>query len=174
MARIAVLIDDAFEDSEYSQPAEEFRRAGHTLVHLGLTRGATVKGKKSGTAVTIDAPIADAGVDPYDALFIPGGYSPDRLRAHDEAVDFVRRFVRSKRPVFLICHAPQLLITADVLRGRKVTGWKSIRKDIENAGAHYFDRPVVEDGNLLSSREPGDIPAFVEAALKRLVAKVAA
>jgi hypothetical protein len=76
MARIAVLIDDAFEDSEYSQPAEEFRRAGHTLVHLGLTRGATVKGKKSGTAVTIDAPIAGAGVDPYDARFIPGGYSP--------------------------------------------------------------------------------------------------
>jgi protease I len=118
MARIAVLIDDAFEDSEYSRPAEAFRQAGHDLIHLGLTKGATVKGKKSGTAVTIDAPIEGAGVDPYHALFIPGGYSPDRLRAHDEAVDFVRRFVRSKRPVFLICHASQLLITADVLRGR--------------------------------------------------------
>ncbi len=83
-------------------------------------------------------------------------------------VEFVREFVESGRTVLLICHAPQLLITARVLRGRRVAGWPSIRVDIENAGAEYVDEPVVEDGNLVSSRKPEDIPAFVEASLKRL------
>lgn len=168
MSRIAVLITDMFEDVEYTQPAEAFRKAGHNLVHVGLTQGETVHGKKEQTPVTIDRAASDVSPDEFDALFIPGGYSPDKLRAHDAPVEFVRRFVESDKPVFAICHAPQLLITAQVIRGRKITGWKSIIQDIKNAGAEYIDRDVVADRNLVSSRKPDDIPAFIEASLAKL------
>jgi protease I len=159
-----------FEDSEYTQPAEAFRAAGHTLTHVGLSAGATVYGKKDHTAVTIDAAVKDVGTDQFDALLIPGGYSPDKLRVDDDAVRFAGDFVRSGKPVFSICHAPQLLITADVLRGRKITGYKSIVQDIKNAGAEYRDREVVEDGRLVSSRQPDDLPAFIRASLNHLKA----
>lgn len=168
MARIAVLIDNLFEDPEYAIPAREFGAAGHTLEHLGLQKGAEVRGKRNEASTTIDTLVGEAPVDRYDALFIPGGYSPDKLRAHEEAVEFVRRFAGTGKPIFAICHGAQLLISADVLRGRTVTGWKSIVQDIKNAGAEYVDREVVEDGNLVTSRQPSDIPAFVKASLGKL------
>jgi protease I len=168
MSRIAVLITDMFEDVEYTQPAEAFRKAGHELVHVGLSAGETVHGKKEQTPVAIDRSASDVSVDGFDALFIPGGYSPDKLRAHDAPVEFVRQFVKSGKPVLAICHAPQLLITAQVLEGRKITGWKSVAQDIKNAGAEYINREVVVDGNLVSSRKPDDIPAFIEASLEKL------
>ena len=168
MATVAVIIEDMFEDSEYTEPARSFKEAGHTVVHLGLKKGTTVTGKKKNTPVTVDQAVRDASVDGFDALLIPGGYSPDKLRAHDAAVRFVREFVESGKPVFAICHAPQLLITAQVLKGRRITGWKSIIQDIKNAGAEFVDQEVVEDGNLISSRSPADLPAFIQAALQRL------
>jgi protease I len=168
MSTIAVIITDMFEDVEYTKPAEAFRNAGHTLVHIGLKKGSTVHGKKDRTPVQIERSVREARPDDFDALFIPGGYSPDKLRVDDDAVRFARDFLNSGKPVFAICHAAQLLITADVLKGRRVTGWKSIIQDIKNAGAEYVDAEVVEDGNLISSRSPPDIPAFVRAALKKL------
>jgi protease I len=166
--KIAVLITDDFEDSEYTEPAASFKKHGCQLVHLGLEAGRTVKGKKKGTEVKIDRAVREAKVEDFDALLIPGGYSPDKLRVDESAVRFVRDFVASDKPVFAICHAAQLLITADVLEGRKITGWKSIVQDIKNSGAEYLDQEVVEDGNLISSRGPQDIPAFIEASLHRL------
>ncbi|MGZ3525286.1 MAG: type 1 glutamine amidotransferase domain-containing protein [Thermodesulfobacteriota bacterium] len=168
MSKIAVIITDMFEDSEYTNPAQAFKTAGHELVHVGLKARQTVKGKKRGTPVRIDKAVKDVSVDDCDALFIPGGYSPDKLRVDEKAVQFVKRFVETGKPVFSICHAPQLLITAQVLQGRKVTGWKSIVQDIKNAGAEFIDQEVVEDGNLISSRSPDDIPAFIQACLKKL------
>jgi protease I len=168
MSKVAVIIADMFEDVEYTGPAEGFESAGHNLVHVGLEKGSTVKGKKEGTQVTIDQAVDGASVDDYDALLIPGGFSPDKLRAHAAAVDFVRGFMQRGKPVFSICHGPQLLITADVLRGRKITGWTSIVQDIKNAGAEFVDQEVVEDDNLISSRNPDDVPAFTQAALARL------
>jgi len=168
MTKIGVLITDLFEDSEYTKPAAAFRNEGYDLVHVGIKAGSTVKGKKEGTGVRIDKTVRDVTVDDLDALLIPGGYSPDQLRAHEDVVRFTRDFVNSGKPVFVICHGPQLLITADVLKGRTVTGWKSIIQDIKNAGAEYIDQEVVEDGNLVSSRHPGDLPAFIEASLGRL------
>lgn len=168
MSKIAVIIADFFEDVEYTKPAEAFRSAGHELMHVGIEKGKTVQGKNQMAEVRIEQAVDTASVDEFDALLIPGGYSPDRLRAHPEAVDFARTFVKSGKPVFAICHAPQLLITADVLKGRKITGYKSIIQDIKNAGAEFIDREVVEDGNLISSRNPNDIPAFSAAALARL------
>jgi protease I len=168
MARIAVLIGDMFEDVEYTEPAKAFREAGHEIVHVGLKKNSTVKGKKKGTPVKIGLAVKDTGVGDFDALLIPGGYSPDKLRVDEDAVAFAREFVKSAKPVFSICHGPQILITADVLRGRKVTGWKSIIQDIKNAGGEFIDQEVVVDGNLVSSRAPNDIPAFVGACLKKL------
>lgn len=168
MSHIAVIVTDLFEDSEYTEPAQAFKEAGHTLTHVGLEAGKTVKGKKEETPVKIDESIESAAVGDFDALLIPGGYSPDKLRADEKAVKFAREFMQSGKPVFAICHAGQLLISADVIRGRKMTGWKSIVQDIKNAGAEYIDAEVVEDNNLVSSRHPGDLPAFIDASLKRL------
>lgn len=169
MSRIAVIITDMFEDSEYTEPVKAFGNAGHALIHLGLKAGQTVYGKKDNTAVTIDRSVKDAAVDDFDALLIPGGYSPDKLRIDTQAVRFAGEFVQSGKPVFAICHAPQLLITADVLRGRQLTGYQSIVQDIKNAGGRYLDKAVVVDGNLVSSRHPGDLPAFIKASLEQLV-----
>jgi protease I len=168
MSKIAVIITDLFEDSEYTEPARAFAEAGHALVHVGIQAGQTVKGKKEQTPVKIDQAVKDVAVSDFDALLIPGGYSPDKLRVDAAAVRFAKEFVESGKPVFSICHAPQLLITADVLRGRKLTGYTSIVQDIKNAGAKFVDQEVVEDGNLVSSRNPGDLPAFIRASLARL------
>jgi protease I len=166
--KIAVLLDDMFEDVEYTKPAAAFLKAGHTLVHVGFQKGNTVHGKKAEAQVCIDKSIREVEVGDFDALFIPGGYSPDRLRIDPLIVRFVKEFMESGKPVLAICHAPQLLITAQVLKGRTVTGWKSIVQDIKNAGATYVDAEVVEDRNLISSRSPRDIPAFIKTSLKAL------
>ena len=156
MSKIAVIIDDMFEDSEYTAPVAAFRGAGHEIIHVGKR------------PVIIDKNVKELSVEGFDALLIPGGYSPDKLRVDPDAVRFAGEFVKSSKPVFVICHGPQLLITARVLRGRKITGWKSIQEDIINAGAEFIDREVVEDGNLISSRSPADLPAFIKACLKKL------
>jgi protease I len=168
VSNVAVMITDMFEDSEYTQPAEAFQKAGHQLIHVGLKSGAIVKGKKQGTPVKVDKTAAEVKVGDFEALLIPGGYSPDKLRVDDQVVGFVKEFVESGKPVCAICHAPQLLITAQVLKGRKITGWKSLIQDIKNAGAEFIDQEVVEDGNLISSRSPVDLPAFIRACLKKL------
>jgi protease I len=168
MALIGVLIDTDFEDSEYSIPADAFKKAGHSITHIGLSKGIQVHGKRGNSSALIDTVVDDAKVDSFDAIFIPGGYSPDHLRVNEKAVSFVEQFVKSNKPVFAICHAPQLLITARVLKGRTVTGWKSLIQDIKNAGAEFVDKEVVVDGNLVSSRNPNDIPAFVSTCLSML------
>lgn len=168
MAKIAVLIDDFFEDSEYTRPAEAFRNAGHELIHVGVTEEKRVKGKELGTPVIIDRALSNVSPDAFDALFIPGGYSPDRLRAYPQAVELVKTFMQSHKPVFAICHGPQLLISADVLKGRRLTGWMSIIPDIKNAGGDFINEEVVTDDNLVTSRKPADIPAFIRACLQTL------
>lgn len=166
--KIAVIIDDLFEDVEYTQPADAFKKAGYTLINVGLKKGKIVIGKKREAKVRIDEAVKDVSAELFDGLLIPGGYSPDKLRIDEDAVQFVKHFVKSGKPVFSICHAPQLLITAQVLKGRKITGWKSIIQDIKNAGAIFLDQEVVEDGNLISSRSPQDLPAFIKASMQKL------
>ncbi len=168
MAKIAAILTDMFEDVEYTEPAQAFQDKGHLVVTVGLEKGQMVKGKKKNTPVTIDEAVGDVSHEDFDALLIPGGYSPDKLRVDQRAVAFVRKFVESGKPIFSICHAPQILITARVLEGRKITGYTSIVQDIKNAGASFVDAEVVEDGNLISSRNPNDIPAFIEACLAKL------
>jgi protease I len=118
--------------------------------------------------VEIDKMASEVSADDFDAIFIPGGYSPDRLRSNDDVVNIVKQFAATGKPIFFICHGAQLLITADLLKGRRVTGWKSIIQDIKNAGAEYVDQEMVEDRNFVSSRSPEDIPAFIKASLNKL------
>jgi protease I len=168
MARIAVMVADLFEDVEYEKPVAAFRQEGHSTVNVGLQRDETVKGKKGKAEVNIDRAIEEVSADDFDAVFIPGGCSPDKLRGYDDAVTLVREFVQDGKPVFAICHAPQLFITADVVKGRRMTSWKTVRVDLKNAGADVRDEEVVIDGNIITSRGPRDIPAFINACLQML------
>jgi protease I len=171
MAKIAIMIDKDFEDSEYSVPFNAFKDAGHEIVHIGIEEGQIVEGKKERTAVTIDLSAKDASVDGFDALMIPGGYSPDHLRAHAAPVAFVKEFASTGKPIFSICHGAQLLISAQALKGRTLTAWKSLEQDVKNAGALFLDKEVVIDENLVTSRNPDDLPAFCKASLKMLAGK---
>ena len=168
MARIAAIIADMFEDVEYTQPALAFTQAGHEVITVGLEAGAIVVGKKRNTEVMVDRAVEDVSPDDFDALLIPGGYSPDKLRISDDAIKFAADFVRSGKPVFAICHAGELLAASDVLKGRRFTGYRSIVAELKNAGARYEDAEVVVDGNLVSSRSPDDLPAFIRESLAKL------
>lgn len=168
MTKIAVIIEDMFEDSEYTEPVKAFKDAGYETINVGLEKGKEVKGKKEGTLVKVDEAVKYAKAESFDALLIPGGYAPDRLRAYDEPVRFVKEFMDLQKPVFAICHGPQLLITAKSLKGRRATCYKSLIEDVKNAGADYLDQEVIVDGNLVTSREPQDLPAFIEKSLAKL------
>lgn len=168
MTEIAVLLAQDFEDSEFSVPADRLRSAGYTVTVLAGERGTTLVGKHGAARVEADAAIADRSPDEFVALFIPGGYSPDKLRLDDDAVAFTRDFAASGKPMAVICHGPQLLIEAEVVAGREMTSWPSVRKDLINAGAKWVDREVVVDDNLITSRKPGDLEAFCGAMLEKL------
>ncbi|MBS4193504.1 type 1 glutamine amidotransferase domain-containing protein [Lederbergia citri] len=169
MAKIATLITNMFEDSEYTEPAKAFQDAGHEVVTIEKESGKEVKGKQEKAKVRIDKGIDEVRAEDFDALFIPGGFSPDQLRADERFVQFAKSFMDAKKPVFAICHGPQLLITSKTLEGRDATGYKSIRVDMEYAGANYADKEVVVCQNqLVTSRQPDDIPAFNRESLKLL------
>lgn len=167
--KIAIVITDMFEDIEYTDPVKAYKDAGHEVVTIEKEKGNIVTGKSEGEEVSIDLGIEDANAGDFDALFIPGGFSPDILRADDRFVKFAKKFMDDKKPVFAICHGPQLLITAKSLEGRKATGFKSIHVDMEYAKADVQDQEVVVCANqLVTSREPDDLPAFNREALTLL------
>lgn len=168
MAKIAVLLGQDFEDSEYRVPVERLKKAGHQVTLIGQQAGTTVKGKQGIESATLDAAAQESKPGDYDGLLIPGGYSPDHLRTNEAVVGFVKQFARSERPIAAVCHGPQLLIEADLVRDKTVTSWPSVRTDLENAGAQWVDREVVRDGRLITSRKPDDLEAFSEAFLKQL------
>lgn len=169
MARIAVLIGQEFEDSEYTEPAQAFEAAGHVLLHVGTERG-EVRGKNGESAVVVEKRCDEVSIDDFDALFIPGGHSPDNLRADEIIVQFARGFLESGKPVLAICHGPQILISGDAVEGRTMTAWKTVQKDLAYAGADVVDERVVIDKNLVTSRSPDDLPYFIDASLEKLAA----
>lgn len=133
MAEIAVVIDDDYEDSEFEEPARCLKEAGHRLTLVGTERGKRVKGKRGDSEATIDGTPADVKAEQFAAVLIPGGYSPDRLRPHREIVDFVQAFQKDGKLIAAICHGPSLLVDAEAVRGRRLTSWPSIRRDLVNA-----------------------------------------
>lgn len=170
MARVAFIVDDLFEDSEFLDPFDRMRKAGHEPVVVGRASGKEITGKK-GAKATIDKASTEVSADEFDALVIPGGYSPDKVRTDENLVALTRDMHAAGKPVAAICHAGWVLAEADIVRGKSVTSYHSIRTDLTNAGANWMDKEVVEDGNLITSRHPGDIPAFCDAVLKHLDAR---
>ncbi len=163
MARIAFVVGEDFEDSEFRKPCAALRQSGHEVEIIGVESGTHMKGKKGESEVMIEKAAKDADPKRYDALVIPGGYSPDHLRTDADVVKFVSAMFNAGKIVAAICHAPSLLIEARVVNGRTLTSYPSIKTDLLNAEATWIDKEVVIDGNLITSRNPHDLPAFIRA-----------
>ncbi len=166
--KIACLLDAGFEDSEFQDPYQSFRDAGHQVVLVGKQAHQPLTGNRGRVTIGSERGIDEVRPQDSDALFLPGGSSPDHLRADPRVVEFTREFADSEKPVLAICHGPQLLLSADRVRGRTMTAWRTVQGDIGHAGANVVDQPVAVDGVLVTSRQPSDIPAFVEASLRLL------
>jgi protease I len=162
---IALLATNGFEDDELTEPLEVLKQAG-ALVRVISEESGTIKGKND-TTIHVDVLVSEADQSDYEALLLPGGVeNPDKLRMNAEAVSFVKTFFDDDKPVAAICHAPWLLVEANVVEGRTVTSWPSLKTDLENAGALWVDKEVVVDRNLVTSRNPGDILAFSAKAIE--------
>ena len=161
--KIAVLATDGFEQSELLKPRAALDAAGATTEIVSL-KGGSIKAWNEanwGETVKVDRLVSEADAGDYDGLLLPGGVlNPDKLRLDEDAVAFARAFFEAGKPVAAICHGPQLLIEADVVRGRRMTSYQSVKKDLMNAGADWVDEPVVVDQGLVTSRKPDDIPHF--------------
>ena len=171
--RIAILATDGFEQSELIEPQKFLKNEGATVEVVSLQSG-SIKGwdqKDWGDKVDVDKTLDNAQAGDYDALVLPGGQmNPDVLRTEPKAVAFVRSFMQAGKVVAAICHGPWTLIEADAVRGKKMTSWPSLQTDLRNAGAQWQDAEVVVDGNLITSRKPGDLDAFNQKIEEKLLA----
>jgi protease I len=158
--RVAVLATDGYETSELTEPTRALREAGAKVTLISNHDG-EIKGKADTDRATVDLTLETASPDDFDALLLPGGVkNPDTMRQEERAVRFVRAIHDAGKPIAAICHAPWMLVEADVVRGRRVTSYPSLRTDIRNAGGEWVDEQVVVDKGIVTSRTPRDIPAF--------------
>jgi protease I len=164
MAHFALLAADLFEDVELWYPYYRVQEAGHTVSVVGCRAGIEHRGKR-GTSITTDVAASEVSPDAVDAVIIPGGYSPDHMRRCRPMIDLVAAAAGGGKPVAAICHGPWMLASAGVIEGRRVTSFHSIRDDVEHAGATWVDEPIVQDGNIVTSRRPDDLPVFMGALL---------
>ena len=170
--KIAILATDGFEQSELLKPKQLLEEAGASTVVISPGDKQQIKGWNHGEwgeQVDVDLRLGEARASDYDALVLPGGVmNPDKLRLHEEAIDFIREFGRTGRPLAAICHGPWTLINAGIAKGKHLTSWPTLRADLENAGARWEDKEVIVDGSLITSRKPDDIPAFTRALIHML------
>jgi protease I len=163
--KVAILAADGFEEVELTKPRKALDDAGAQTSVVSIKSG-RIQGMNhadKGESVAVDLTLAEAKPQDFDALMIPGGLmNPDALRSTEKALEFVRHFFREGKPVAAICHAPWVLIDAEVVRGRTLTSWPAIKTDVRNAGGNWVDQEVVVDNGLVTSRKPDDIPAFNE------------
>ena len=176
-ARVLMLATDGFEHDELFKPRQSLIDAGATVTLASIEK-APIQGVRHDTdpteTITPDLTLDEVDTDEFDALVLPGGVgNPDKMRMEDRAIDIVAEFMEDDKIVAAICHAPWPLAEADVIEGRRVTGWPSVRTDLANAGADVVDEEVVVDSNLITSRKPDDIPAFTGALLQALEAELA-
>jgi protease I len=168
--RIAILATDRFEEAELAEPHRALLEAGADAADVIAPHGGSIQGMNHdevGHKIPVDRTLDEARPEDYDALVLPGGVAnPDRLRMNEAAVRFIRAIYDQRKPIAAICHGPWTLIEADIVRGRTVTSWPSLKTDLRNAGANWVDREVVVDGGLVTSRNPGDIPAFNKAIIE--------
>lgn len=160
---VAILATDGFEQSELLEPKRALEEAGATTQVVSVNSG-SIRGwsnKDWGESVPVDLELSNASPEDFDALVLPGGVmNPDHLRANARAVQFVRAFADANKPIAAICHGPWLLVEAGLVEGRRLTSWPSLKTDIRNAGGDWVDEEVVVDEGLITSRKPGDLPAF--------------
>lgn len=175
--KVALLVADGFEQVEFVDPKAALEKAGSTVEVISLEEG-EVQGVNHGEKAdrfSVDKVLSSSSEASYAALLLPGGVmNPDTLRAKPEVLNFVRLFFEHDKPVYAICHGPQILVSANVVRGRKMTGYHSIEADLRNAGAQWVDDSVVVDGNLVTSRNPDDLPDFCRAIVEHLADHLAA
>ena len=162
--KILIMSADNFEDTELLVPYYRFREDGIHVDVASLKKG-TIKGKR-GYEVTVDKTLQEIDPREYEALILPGGKAPGILRQDIYALEIAKHFFQEDKPVSSICHGPQILISAGLLKGKKSTSYKSVAKELKDAGAVYEDKEVVIDGNLITSRQPSDIPAFMRETMK--------
>ncbi|MFC2027680.1 type 1 glutamine amidotransferase domain-containing protein [Chloroflexota bacterium] len=166
--RIAILVEDGFEDSELIEPMRAMKEVGVRVVIVGDSSQQTYYGKRGQVEIGVEVDAENVSSDDFDAVIIPGGYAPEKMRLHQSMIDLVREVHNSGKVVAAICHGPQLLISADIVRGRQVTSCPSVAIDLKNAGADWVDNPLVQDGNLITSRKPSDLPRFNKSIIEAL------
>jgi len=161
-----IISADNFEDTELLVPYYRLKEEGIQVDIASLKKG-TIKGKH-GYEVGVDKTLKEVTPDDYDILILPGGKAPESIRKEKDALEIAKNFFQKNKPVSAICHGPQTLISAGLLKGRHVTCYKSVAKEIKDAGALYEDKEVVVDGNLVTSRQPSDLPAFLKETMKKI------
>jgi protease I len=166
--RVALLIEQGVEDAEFQLPYNALKKAGAEVVVLGSRINEEYKGKQGKLTIKADATTTEAIATDFDAVIVPGGQAPDKMRTNLKTVQFVEDALENGVLVASVCHGPQVLIEGDMLKGVRATGFRAIRKDMQNAGAEFVDEPLVIDDNLITSRRPGDLPIFVTAILQHL------
>jgi len=166
--KVAFIIDEMFEDSEFRVPYDRVKEAGYEPMIVGLESGKKLEGKKGKEKITTEVSIDEVTPGDFVALVIPGGYSPDKIRSNAKMVELTRSINTAQKPIAAICHAGWMLAEADIISGKTVTSWPSIKTDLINAGAEWVDQEVVEDGNIITSRKPDDLEAFSKTLLAQL------
>jgi len=166
--RIACLLGPGFEDSEFRVPYDALKNAGYQVDIISMKAGTELKGYKGKETVKAEKGIDEVRAEDYQGVLIPGGHSPDQIRKDKKIVEFVKKFDATKRPLAAVCHGPQVLLTARLVRGRTLTAWETVQGDLEQAGANVKDQEVVVDQNWITSRKPEDLKAFSDAFLNAL------
>jgi len=166
--RIAILVEEGFEDSELIELMRAMKNTDVRVLIVGSGSAETYTGKNGRATVTVDTTAEKVNAETIDGIIVPGGYAPDRMRLHQSMVDLVKEAHDLGKIIAAICHGPQLFISAEILRGHRVTSWPSIAMDLRNAGAEWIDAPVVQDGNIITSRKPADLPRFNKAIIQAM------
>jgi protease I len=166
---IAIMVEEGFEDSELTVTLRTMKDAGARVVIVGSGSKQNYRGKRGSATIAVDTIADKVKPEDFDAIIVPGGYAPDKMRLYQLMIDLVKKAYDARKIIAAICHGPQLLISADIVSGCRVTSWPSIAVDLRNAGAIWVDEPVVRDNNIITSRRPFDLPKFNKAIIKALV-----
>ena len=167
--RIAILAEEDFEDSELMEPWRAMKDAGARVLIVGSGSRKSYQGKRGSAKVTVDTTVDRVKADDFDVIIVPGGYAPDKMRLHQAMVNLIREAHDKGKIIAAVCHGPQLLISADIVKGRRLTSWPSVAVDLKNAGATWVDEPVARDGNIITARKPADLPKFNKAIIEALI-----
>jgi protease I len=166
--RVAILAEQDFEDVELTEPLKAMKEAGAQIFIVGSGSQTSYQGKRGKATIKVDIDADKVRAEDFDVIIIPGGYAPDKMRLHQPMIDLVKKAHDLGKVIAAICHGPQLLISADIVRGRRLTSWPSVAIDLKNAGAIWVDEPLVKDRNIITARRPSDLPVFNSAIIQAL------